>query len=72
MPVSSSSPIPHDEAVVDADLEVVKWRRRVLIRAGYSDEEALELASRPHVDLHLAVDLLGEGCPAKTAVKILR
>ncbi len=72
MPVSSSPPIPYDEAVLDVDLEVVKWRRHVLIRAGYTEEDALELAPRPHVDLHVAVSLLGEGCPATTAVKILR
>jgi hypothetical protein len=72
MPVSSSEPIPYDEAVLDADLDVVKWRRHILIRAGYSDEDALELAPRPHVDLHVAVSLVGEGCPHKTAVRILR
>ncbi len=72
MPVSPSAPIPYDEAVLDVDHDVVKWRRHILIRAGYTDEEALELAPRLHVDLHVAVDLLGEGCPAETAVKILR
>jgi hypothetical protein len=72
MPVSSSPPTPFDETVLDVDLEVVKWRRHVLIRAGYSDDDALELAARPHVDLHVAVSLLDGGCPAKTAMKILR
>ncbi len=72
MPVSSSPPTPYDEAVLDVDLEVVKWRRHVLTRAGYTDDDALELAARPHVDLHVAVNLLDEGCSAKTAMKILR
>ena len=70
--MSPSTPIPYDEVILDSDLEVVQWRRRVLVRAGYTDEEALELAPRPHVDLHQAVDLLGEGCSSETAVKILR
>lgn len=50
---------------------VISWRVEELLRAGYCGEAALELALTPEVDLHLAIDLLRQGCPAPTAVRIL-
>jgi hypothetical protein len=60
------------ELVIDAeDEKVVSWRAEELIRAGYDELDALELAFERAVDLHRAVELLERGCPAKTAVRIL-
>jgi hypothetical protein len=50
---------------------IERWRAEELERAGYDPVEAAELASRPYVDLHLAVELLERGCPTDTAVRIL-
>jgi hypothetical protein len=50
---------------------IERWRVEELERAGYGAEEAVELASRHYVDLHLAVELLERGCPAETALRIL-
>jgi hypothetical protein len=50
--------------------EVVAWRREQLERAGYETEVAEQIA-RSDADLHLAVRLLTQGCPAETAAQIL-
>ena len=50
---------------------IERWRAAELERAGYDPLAAAELASRPYVDLHLAVELLERGCPADTALRIL-
>ena len=42
-----------------------------LQRVGYGQHEAVKIAMRIDVDLHLAVDLLRQGCPTKTALQIL-
>jgi hypothetical protein len=47
------------------------WRRSQLERAGYSAEQAAELAQRGEIDLHLAAELLERGCPVETALAIL-
>lgn len=60
------------ELVVEhEDEQIVSWRAEELIRAGYDELDALELALERHVDLHRAVDLVRRGCPPKTAVRIL-
>ncbi len=51
---------------------IERWRAEELRRAGYGPDEAAELAGRHDVDLHLAVRLLERGCPAGTALRILR
>jgi hypothetical protein len=51
---------------------IEQWRAGALERAGYSVQAAAELAARSDVDLHLAVELLENGCPADTALRILR
>lgn len=56
--------------LTEAD-RILLWRAERLEQAGYDDEATLQLALRADVDLHLAVDLLGRGCPAKTALRIL-
>jgi hypothetical protein len=50
---------------------VLLWREEELERVGYERETARDLAERAYVDLHLAMDLLRQGCPADTAVRIL-
>jgi len=50
---------------------IERWRVEELERAGYSHDDAAELAARSYVDLHLAVELLERGCPSATALRIL-
>jgi hypothetical protein len=50
---------------------VVRWRADELERAGYGTDAAREIADRLDIDLHRATDLLRDGCPADTAVRIL-
>ncbi len=56
---------------LDETAEILGWRYETLVEAGYSEREALLLATRDEVDLHLACDLLARGCPTRTAVRIL-
>ena len=51
---------------------VVQWRFDSLREAGYGEREALEIAMRPDIDLHLAVRLMELGCDQETALRILR
>jgi hypothetical protein len=50
---------------------VFDWRLAELISAGYESHDAVILATRAEVDLHLATDLPRRGCPHKTAIRIL-
>jgi hypothetical protein len=50
---------------------IQRWRAEELERAGYDSDEAAQLAGRPDVDLHLAVELLERGCPTVLALRIL-
>ena len=50
---------------------VSAWRAEQLEMAGYGAQAAAELAVRHDVDLHLAIGLLAQGCPAELALKIL-
>jgi hypothetical protein len=47
------------------------WRAEALERAGYGARDAAAIATRHDIDLHLATDLLGMGCPADLALRIL-
>jgi hypothetical protein len=65
--------MPAVDEVVETELErVERWRAEALVRAGYAGTDALELAARPDVDLHEAIELLERGCPVDVAVRILR
>jgi hypothetical protein len=55
----------------DEELSILAWRIAVLDRAGYDEGDAVLLAAVKDIDLHLAVDLLEQGCPAETALRIL-
>jgi hypothetical protein len=54
-----------------AEEDVVYWRLEQLLRGGYESEHAYELAGRRDVDLHQALRLLRDGCPADLALAIL-
>ena len=58
--------------VFDTELErIEQWRQEELERAGYPVRAAAGLAARHDVDLHLAGDLLRQGCPLEVALDIL-
>jgi hypothetical protein len=50
---------------------VQSWRAEELVRAGYDQVDAVALAARNDIDLHLAVDLVRRGCPHELAIDIL-
>jgi hypothetical protein len=69
-----------EKAMAAADLDVKtdtelqrieRWRAEELERAGYDRKQAAELAARHDVDLHVAVDLLRQGCSPDLALSIL-
>jgi hypothetical protein len=56
----------------ETELErVEQWRSEELVRAGYAANDAVALAARHDIDLHLAVELMEQGCPYETAIEIL-
>jgi hypothetical protein len=56
---------------LDEDSRVLDWRIEELLRAGFPELLALELAATVEVDLHTAVELRQRGCPPETAARIL-
>jgi hypothetical protein len=50
--------------------QVRRWRFDQLVRAGYEDEDAIELAFHLDIDLHTLTSLIRQGCPSGTAVRI--
>ena len=50
---------------------IERWRAEALERAGYDAPIAQELAARLDIDLHLATDLLHQGCSQELALRIL-
>lgn len=50
---------------------VRRWRFDQLVRAGYENEDAIELAFHVDIDLHLLTGLMRRGCPSSTAVRIV-
>jgi hypothetical protein len=55
----------------EAAPEVVSWRRRQLVEAGFSDEVARHVAHDASYDLHALIELVERGCPPALAVRIL-
>jgi hypothetical protein len=51
--------------------KVERWRAEALERVGYDIASALQLAARPDVDLHRAIELVEAGCPPELALQIL-
>jgi hypothetical protein len=58
------------EPLFDERSKVESWRLHILIEAGYPLPIAERLAIS-EADLHLACELLGQGCGAETAAEIL-
>jgi hypothetical protein len=50
---------------------VDEWRFQQLLEAGWPERQALVLAAHHDVDLHLACDLLAQGCDLALAWEIL-
>jgi hypothetical protein len=50
---------------------IERWRAEALERAGYAPDAAAEIAARLDVDLHMASDLLAQGCSQDLALRIL-
>jgi hypothetical protein len=58
--------------VEGTELERVEhWRAEELVRAGYTETDAVALAARHDIDLHQAVELMKLGCPYELAIDIL-
>lgn len=51
--------------------QVLRWRLRTLLGAGYGYADAVALAMAGDVDLHAAARLIERGCPSALAVRIL-
>jgi hypothetical protein len=51
--------------------EIVFWRRRQLVEAGFSGGLARRVADDPSYDLHGLIELVERGCPPALAVRIL-
>ena len=66
-------PAAHQEHLPETtELErIERWRADELIRVGYDATQAMSLAVRHDVDLHLAAELLERGCPPDLALRIL-
>ena len=54
-----------------AGSEIVSWRRRQLVAAGFPRALAGEVANDPAYDLHVLIELVERGCPPELAVRIL-
>jgi hypothetical protein len=60
------------ELVREDEIHNVRWwRYEELLRAGYDEDDATEIAFYSHIDLHEATELVRRGCPSKTATQIL-
>jgi hypothetical protein len=66
MPTAETNLGPTEQQLVE------QWRAQELVRAGYPEQVAGELAMRPDIDLHRAVELLEKGCAPELAADILR
>jgi hypothetical protein len=71
--VPDGDQLAEDDAAVDCGEggKVEAWRLHTLLEAGYPTMYADQLAGRTDVDLHQAVELVEQGCPPATAVRIL-
>jgi hypothetical protein len=51
--------------------EVLFWRRKQLVAAGFQPTLAAEVADDPSYDLHALIELAERGCPPELAARIL-
>lgn len=64
--------MPAAEVYDRTEIERIQaWRSDELRRAGYTAEEAALIAGRHDIDLHRAVELIGQGCTPDIALRIL-
>ena len=61
--------VTHDVPTVEPGVE--DWRFQQLLAAGWPERQALVLAAHHDIDLHLACDLLAQGCDLALAWEIL-
>jgi hypothetical protein len=54
----------------DLASQVIRWRISELLRAGYPNDLAVRIAES-EADLHLAVNMIEQGCDFATAAEIL-
>ena len=67
MPAAETRLLP-----LESELERIElWRAEELERAGYPVRDAELIAQRLDIDLHLAIDLISQGCPIPVALQIL-
>ena len=60
------------ETIDETEAELIlRWRLDELVKAGYDIGSALLLASHVEIDLHDASELVRQGCPSETALRIL-
>lgn len=65
-------PEPEETPVDDREYrKILNWRIDYLMRAGYDAEASVLIAKNLHVDLHVAGDLMADGCDVTTALLIL-
>lgn len=50
---------------------ITRWRAGELERVGYDHDSATSIAERLDIDLHLATDLIEQGCAPELALRIL-
>jgi hypothetical protein len=60
-----------EQVHASGDEAVRCWRFEQLVRAGYEDTDAIELAFHLDIDLHLLTSLVRRGCPSATAARIV-
>ena len=61
-----------DDIVRDDEIYNVRyWRFEELLRAGYEEDDATEIAFHREIDLHAAIELVRRGCASSTAARIL-
>jgi len=51
--------------------EILAWRRRQLVAAGFPRAVAAEVSQDSAYDLHALIELVERGCPPALAVRIL-
>ena len=56
---------------MDSSLNLVDWRRDVLVNAGFPAALAARIARDDRWDLHELLELVQRGCPPPLAVRVL-
>jgi hypothetical protein len=64
----SAAELTHPETEIE---RIERWRADELERAGFEPAGAGATAARHDIDLHRAVEMLEQGCPAELALQIL-